>query len=119
MQSHSLPIAATDGIPVYQSLIRPEQNMLLGADRILIIGLGVIVGIFILALKWTVLSLSVSAVLLLIGYPILRRLYKYDPYWRPIMLRHIKFQSFYPATAHPSAPRPSLIPSVPTIQECK
>ena len=104
------------GIRVYQSLIRPI--LMLGADRILAILLFMIVGLLVLALPWTKLSMSVAGGLLLIGHPLLVILCKYDPDWRRIVLRLISYQRFYPAAAHPTAYRPIPI-SVPTVRECQ
>jgi type IV secretory pathway TrbD component len=107
----------THGIPTNQSLIRPALRG--GADRVLIIVLYMTVGIFVLALPWTNISLSVAAALVVIGHPALIVLCKYDPDWRRIVRRLITYQPFYPAAAHPSAPTPRRVPAIPSVQECR
>jgi type IV secretory pathway TrbD component len=85
----------------------------------LVILLYAVVAIFLLALPWTPLSLTVSGVLVFIGHPGLILLCKHDPDWRRIVLRHVRYQRVYPAAAHPRAPKPRVRPAVPTVQECR
>jgi type IV secretion system protein VirB3 len=104
-------------VPLHQSLIRP--TLLFGADRTAIVFLYMIVAILVLALPWTWISLSVSAAIVFLGHPALIALCAYDPDWRRIFLRHLKYQTFYPAAAHPLAPISHALPSVPTVRETR
>jgi len=81
-------------ILIHPSVHRPR--LILGADRELVIALGLICSILIFGLvTWWSASLGVA--LWLIGVWLLGRIGKEDPLMRPIYLRHIKYQPFYRA----------------------
>lgn len=98
-------------IPLHQSAVRPI--FMLGADRILVAALGVIVAFFLLVLPWTWQSLSVSALLVFVGYPVLVKLCKHDPQWRRVMLRAMWYQSYYPPAGSTATERRKPFPSIP------
>jgi type IV secretory pathway TrbD component len=104
-------------LPIHQSIVRTEKELFLGADRKLVVFLWVTVGSFLLALKWTWVSLSVCALIVGVGHPALIAACKYDPLWFRIVLRHIQYQAWYPAAAHPTTAPGKVEPSVPTVKE--
>jgi type IV secretory pathway TrbD component len=98
-ESQDDQIAATF---VHRSLIRPDREHLLGAERMLIIMLGAIA--FVLA--WLVpspVTIAISVGLVLFGVPALRAMAKRDPSFSRVMLRRLSQQREYDAHAHVGA----------------
>jgi len=104
-------------VPLHQSLIRP--TLVLGADRDLIFALYMLVAIFLLALPWTWITVCMSALIAGIGHPALILLCKFDPDWRRVVIRHLRYQPVYLAGRHPLAERPRTVPAVPQVQEVR
>lgn len=104
-------------VVLHQSIVRSEKELFLGADRKLVVFLYVIVGAFLLALKWTWVSLSVCALIVGVGHPALIAACKYDPLWFRIVLRHLRYHAWYPAATHPLAKPGKVESSVPTTKE--
>lgn len=92
----------------YPSLIRPV--LLAGAERELVIPLGVVVGALVLGIGPQLLSLALSAGLIFVVLPLLRMAARVDAQMRMVYVRHRTYQSHYPAQAHPSAPVAHLAP---------
>jgi type IV secretion system protein VirB3 len=83
-------------ITIHGSLDRPR--LILGADRELVLSLGLISAILVFALvTWWGVTLGIF--LWLAGVSVLVRLGKVDPLMRHVYLRHVKYQPFYPAKA--------------------
>lgn len=83
-------------ITIHGSLARPR--LILGADRELVISLGLISAVLVFALvTWWGILLGIF--LWLAGVALLVRMGKADPLMRQIYLRHVKYQAFYRAKA--------------------
>jgi type IV secretion system protein VirB3 len=81
-------------IKIHASVDRPR--LILGADREMVIFIGLISAILVFALvTWWSIVLGVG--LWLVGVAVLARMGKEDPQMRKVYLRHVKYQSFYPA----------------------
>ncbi|HLH32096.1 MAG TPA: conjugal transfer protein TrbD [Terriglobia bacterium] len=83
-------------ILIHPSLHRPR--LILGADRELVIFLGLLSSILIFALV-TWWSVILGIVLWLTGVSFLVAMGREDPLLRHVYLRHIKYRAFYPAKA--------------------
>ena len=83
---------------IHASVHRPR--LILGADRELVIALGLICSILIFGLV-TWWSIIFGVLLWVIGIAFLARIGKIDALIRPIYLRHIKYQAFYRAKSSP------------------
>lgn len=83
---------------IHRALSRP--NLLLGADRelVLITGLAVIILIFVVL---TPMSAVVGIAMWILILGILRMMGKADPLMRRIYLRHIRYRPFYRPTSSP------------------
>jgi type IV secretion system protein TrbD len=81
-------------ITIHQSANRPNQ--ILGADRelVLITILTAVSLAFSLGTWW---GFTVAVVFWLAAVAVLQRMGKADPLLRQVYLRHIRYQSFYPA----------------------
>ena len=81
-------------ITIHQSANRPNQ--ILGADRelVLITILTAISLAFSLGTWW---GFALAVVFWIVAVAVLQRMGKADPLLRQIYLRHIRYQSFYPA----------------------
>jgi type IV secretory pathway TrbD component len=83
-------------ITIHPSVHQPR--LILGADRELVIFLGLISAILVFALViWWSILLGVA--LWLVGVALLVRMGKEDPMMRKVYLRHVRYQAFYPAKA--------------------
>ena len=81
-------------IPIHRSLNRP--TLLLGGDRELVLGAGLLAGILIFSLgTWWGVAMGIA--FWLVSVAILSRLGKSDPLMRPVFIRHQKYQSYFPA----------------------
>ena len=81
-------------IAIHPSVHRPR--LILGADREMVIFLGLIAAILVFALV-TWWSILLGTLLWLVGVVLLVRMGKEDPLMRPVYLRHVRYQAFYPA----------------------
>lgn len=93
-------------IVIHQSANRPQ--LLLGADRELVLFAALLSSILIFALVtwWGVIA---GVILWFLAVAVLSRMGKADPLLRQVYLRHIKYQAFYPAKSllgSPSATTP-------------
>ena len=88
-------------IVIHQSANRP--NLLLGADRELVLVMVMIAGglAFSLATFW---GIGLAVVLWIGSMAALQRMGKADPLLRPVSLRHIRYAPFYPAKSHLYSP---------------
>jgi type IV secretion system protein VirB3 len=84
--------------PIHRALSRP--NLLLGADRelVLLTGLAAIILIFVV-LTWYAAIFGAAIWVLAIG--VLRMMTKSDPMMRRVYIRHISYKSHYRATSTP------------------
>jgi type IV secretion system protein TrbD len=79
---------------IHASVLRPR--LILGADRELVLFIGLISAIFVFALvTWWSVTLGIG--LWLVGVALLVRMGKEDPLMRKVYLRHVRYQAFYPA----------------------
>lgn len=83
-------------IPIHRSLNRP--TLLLGGDRELVLGTGLLAGILVFSLG-TVWGVMIGVAFWLIAVGILSRLSKADPLMRRVFIRHQKYQSYLPPAA--------------------
>jgi type IV secretion system protein VirB3 len=86
----------------YPSLIRPI--LLAGAERELVIPVVGLAGVLVLGVGPQLLSLALAGGLVFGLLPLLRMAARVDPQMRKVYVRHQKYQSYYPAQGHPSAP---------------
>jgi type IV secretion system protein VirB3 len=88
-------------VTIHASVHRPR--LILGADRELVIFLGLIAAILVFALV-TWWSVILGTLLWLVGVALLVRMGKADPLMRKVYVRHVRYQAFYPAKgAHNSS----------------
>ena len=81
-------------ITIHPSVDRPR--LILGADREMVIFVGLISAILVFALvTWWSIMLGIG--LWLVGVALLVRMGKEDPQMRKVYLRHVRYQAFYPA----------------------
>jgi type IV secretion system protein VirB3 len=81
-------------ITIHPSVHRPR--LILGADRELVLFVGLISAILVFALvSWW--SILMGILLWLVGVALLVRMGKEDPLMRKIYVRHVRYQAFYPA----------------------
>ena len=83
---------------IHRALSRP--NLLLGADRqlVLLTGLAAIILIFVVL---TPASAAVGAAIWIVVVGLLRMIGRADPLMRRVYLRHIRYRPFYRPTASP------------------
>ncbi|MDX0694634.1 conjugal transfer protein TrbD [Sinorhizobium medicae] len=83
---------------VHRALSRP--NLLLGADRelVLITGLAAVILIFVVLTIYSALF-GVAVWIVIVGF--LRMMAKSDPLMRQVYLRHISYKPYYRATSSP------------------
>lgn len=85
-------------IPIHRAMNRP--NLLLGGERELVLVSGLLSGT--LAFAGASIATIVIGVLLWFGLlSMLRMMANKDPFMSKVYLRHIKYQSFYPARSTP------------------
>jgi type IV secretion system protein VirB3 len=81
-------------IMIHPSVHRPR--LILGADRELVLFVGLISAILVFALiRWW--SILMGILLWLVAVTLLVRMGKEDPLMRQVYLRHVKYEAFYPA----------------------
>ena len=95
---------------LHPSLTRPI--LLWGGDRRLVIPLWFVVLVLIFGTHTHPLPLSLALLLGIGGQYALIHAAKADPYWFEIYLRHIRYQSFYPAHGSVKAPPRRRPPSI-------
>lgn len=83
---------------IHRALSRP--NLLMGADRelVLLTGLAAVILIFVVLTVYSALA-GVAIWILIIG--LLRMMAKSDPLMRKVYIRHISYRSYYRPTASP------------------
>ncbi len=83
-------------IPIHRSLNR--HALLLGGDRELVLGAGLIAAVLIFSLG-TLLGVVMGIAVWLAAIAIFSRIGKADPMMRPVYIRHQKYQNYFPAAA--------------------
>ena len=83
---------------IHRALSRP--NLLLGADRelVLVTGLAAVILIFVVL---TVYSALIGLTLWILAIGVLRRMAKADPLMRKVYIRHMRYRRTYRPTATP------------------
>jgi type IV secretory pathway TrbD component len=83
---------------IHRALSRP--NLLMGADRelVLITGLAAIILIFVVL---TIYSALFGVAVWILAVAALRMMAKADPMMRRVYMRHVSYRSAYPATSSP------------------
>jgi type IV secretion system protein TrbD len=83
---------------IHRALSRP--NLLMGADRelVLITGLAAVILIFVVLTVYSAL-LGIAVWVLIVGA--LRMMAKSDPFMRQVYVRHISYQPYYKPTTSP------------------
>ncbi|PDT48350.1 MULTISPECIES: conjugal transfer protein TrbD [Sinorhizobium] len=83
---------------IHRALSRP--NLLIGADRelVLLTGLAAVILIFVVLTVYSVLF-GIAVWVVIVG--LLRMMAKFDPLMRQIYIRHIGYCSYYKATSSP------------------
>jgi type IV secretory pathway TrbD component len=95
--------------PVHPSLTRPL--LLGGAERELVLMNGTMIAALIFGVGFWV-SLTIAALLATAGHWALTRAAKYDPRLSRIYVRHVRYQSYYPARPPIGAAPAWVYPSV-------
>lgn len=88
-------------VVLHESLNKPR--LLLGAERNLVLMLGIIVGVFIFSLH-QIWAAIIGVVLWVVGYWALTRAANYDPMLSKTGARHLRLRAYYSARATPFAP---------------
>ncbi len=94
----SEPASRLQRVRIHRALSRP--NLLLGADRelVLLTGLAAIILIFVVL---TPASAAVGVAIWIVVVGLLRMIGRADPLMRRVYLRHIRYRPFYRPTASP------------------
>jgi type IV secretion system protein TrbD len=95
---------------IHPSLTRPL--LLGGAERELVLMNGTIIAALIFGVGFHWVSLSIAALLATAGHWVLTRAAKYDPRLSRIYVRHVRYQSYYPARPLIATPPAWVYPSV-------
>ena len=95
MAEPSTPLAHST---IHRALSRP--NLLMGADRelVLVTGLAAVILVFVIL---TTVSALLGTVIWIVVVGLLRMMAKADPLMRRVYLRHIKYRSYYRPTSTP------------------
>lgn len=88
--------------PIHTALTRPV--LVFGAERELALVVGGFGVILALAGNFRPLPLGLALFLLFVVLPLLRVAAKHDASLSRVYVRHVRYQSYYPALAHPAAP---------------
>jgi type IV secretory pathway TrbD component len=96
--------------PIHPSLTRPL--LLGGAERELVLMNGTMIAALIFGVGFHWVSLTLAALLATAGHWALTRAAKYDPRLSRIYVRHVRYQSYYPARPAIVAPPGWVYPSV-------
>ena len=97
-------------IPIHPSLTRPL--LLAGAERELVLVNGTIIAALIFGVGVHWVSLTIAGLLATVGHWALIRAAKYDARLSRIYVRHVRYQSYYPARPLTAAPPAWVHPSV-------
>jgi len=81
--------------PIHPSLTRPL--LLGGAERELVLMNGTMIAALIFGVGFHWVSLTLAVLLATVGHWALTRAAKYDPRLSRIYVRHVRYQSYYPA----------------------
>jgi type IV secretory pathway TrbD component len=92
------PLAA----PVHTSLVTPI--LIAGVERRFAILEGGLLAVLLLAIGVHVQTLALVGLVLFVVHPLLQKAAKRDAQGFDLYVRSLRFQSFYPAQAHPDAP---------------
>ena len=97
-------------IPIHPSLTRPV--LLAGAERELVLLNGTIIAalIFGVGVHWA--SLAMAGLLATLGHWALTRAARHDPHLSRLYVRHVRYQSYYPARPAVQAVPAYVYPSV-------
>jgi type IV secretory pathway TrbD component len=87
--------------PVHSSLVTPI--LIAGVERRFAILEGGLLAVLLLAIGIHTQTLAVAAVVFFVGHPLLQKVAKRDAQGFDLYVRSLRFQSFYPAQAHPEA----------------
>ena len=100
MSEHNDDSGSDLSVPLHQSLLRPM--LLMGAERELILALGVIAGVFIVSLfqLWAAIF---GVALWLVGAWVLTRAANFDPQLSKTFTRSLKYKKLYKSGATPFA----------------
>ena len=93
-----MPLSA----PVHASLVTPI--LIAGVERRFAILEGGLLAVLLLAIGFHVQTVALAALLLFIVHPLLKKAARRDAQGFDLYVRSLRFQSFYPAQAHPDAP---------------
>jgi type IV secretion system protein TrbD len=88
--------------PLHQSLVRPL--LLAGAELAPAVLELFLTFLFAFGFGFSLFSLSFALAFASLSHLLLLRAAKADPQLCAVYARHIRYQSFYPAAAHPAAP---------------
>ncbi len=91
--------------PVRQSLLRPQ--LMMGAERELVMGSGMIVVMLVFGLNNAVLA-GIGIAFWLMALPLFQKMAKSDPELTRVYVRHVNKKIYYPAAPHYSALEPQL-----------
>ena len=91
-------------LPLHRALVRPL--LLAGCERPLAIMNGTLIAMLLLGVGINQFTVIVSFLLATFGFWALRMTAAYDPHLSKVYVRHIRYQSYYPARAsiHANAP---------------
>lgn len=102
---------------IHQSLTRPI--LLAGAERQLAIANWITAAALILGGGLHLYSIALGGFLVTVGHWALVQAAKFDPQLSQVYVRHIRYQSLYPARASVWTPPARVHPSVPTPREMR
>lgn len=88
---------------VHRSLLRPDREHLMGAERGLLVMLGAVAFILIW-LTPSVPTVAVGVLLLVVGVPVLRAMAKRDPQFSRVVARRLNAQREYAAHGYAHKP---------------
>jgi type IV secretory pathway TrbD component len=88
--------------PLHASLVTPI--LIAGVERRFAILEGGLLAILLLAIGVHVQTLALSGLVFFVLHPLLQKAAKRDAQGFDLYVRSLRFQSFYPALAHPDAP---------------
>jgi type IV secretion system protein VirB3 len=100
MVDHSTDKGADFSVPLHQSMLRPM--LLLGAERELILALGIVAGVFIVSLfqLWAAIF---GLILWAVGAWVLTRAANFDPQLSKTFGRSLRYRKLYKSAATPFA----------------
>jgi type IV secretion system protein TrbD len=102
---------------IHQSLTQPI--LLAGAERPLAIANWITAAALILGAGLHWYTIALGGLLLTVGHWALVQAAKFDPQLSRVYVRHVRYQSYYPARASIDAPPARIRPSVPTTRDMR